>query len=128
MRFLLDTHLLIWAADAPEKLSDKADQLINDTDNELWFSVASLWEIAIKYALGRAGFQHSPSVMRSALRANGYGELEVTGDHALAVQHLPNLHRDPFDRLLIAQSQTTGLTLLTADRTVARYPGPILLV
>ncbi len=128
MRYLLDSHLLIWAADAPEKLSDQADRLINDTDNELWYSVVSLWEIAIKYALGRAGFQHSPSVMRQALRANGYGELDVTGDHALAVHHLPDLHRDPFDRLLIAQAQTTGLTLLTADRIVARYPGPILLV
>ena len=128
MRYLLDSHLLIWAADAPEKLSKEADQLINDTDNELWYSVVSLWEIAIKYALGRAGFQHSPGVMRGALRANGYKELDLTGDHALAVQHLPDLHRDPFDRLLIAQAQTTALTLLTADRTVARYPGPIRLV
>jgi PIN domain nuclease of toxin-antitoxin system len=125
MRLLLDTHLLLWSAVEPERLSREALTLIDDVDNQLLFSAASLWELAIKQGLGRADFQVDVKLLRRNLLRNGYAELSVIGEHAIAVADLPPIHRDPFDRLLVAQSTVEGLTLLTADRTVARYPGPI---
>ncbi len=125
MRLLLDTHLLLWAA-AGSGLSPKATALIADTNNALLFSAASIWEVAIKSALGRADFDLDPGVFRRALLESGYEELAITGAHAAAVTSLPDLHKDPFDRILVAQACFDGVTLLTADQAVLAYPGPIL--
>lgn len=125
MSLLLDTHILLWAAGAPERLPAAARAMIEDPGTKLIFSVASLWEIVIKNGLGRADFDVDPHLLRRGLLENGYTELAVTGLHVLAVDLLPPIHKDPFDRILIAQARTEGLTLLTADEVVARYPGPI---
>src|SRR5690606_17299527 len=125
MKLLLDTHVLIWAAGLPDRLSANARELIADADNDLFFSAASLWEIAIKSGLGREDFTVDARLLRRGLLDNGYSELPVASEHAVAVDGLPPIHRDPFDRLLIAQAMVEGITLLTADELVARYPGPI---
>ena len=128
MKLLLDTHILLWAADGSRRLSDTARRLIEDPCNELFFSVASIWEVAIKSALRRPDFQVDPVKLRDALRANGYAELSISSSHALAIQHLPQFHKDPFDHMLIAQASMHGATLVTADETVGRYPGNIMVV
>lgn len=125
MILLLDTHLLLWAAGEPARLSREARRWITDERNTLWFSAASLWEVTIKHGLGREDFRVEPHLLRRGLLENGYSELPVTGAHALAVGHLPDIHRDPFDRLLVAQAESEGVLLLTTDEVVARYPGPI---
>jgi len=99
--------------------------LISDPDNELIFSAASLWEIAIKQGVEKNDFEVDARVLRRNLLDNGYSELPVTGDHAVAIRSLPPIHKDPFDRILVAQATIEGITLLTADPIVARYPGPI---
>ena len=128
MKFLIDTHLLIWAANEPEKLSDKARALMTNPEHELFFSAASIWEIAIKNGLGRDDFKVDARVLRRGLLDNDYTELPITSAHAVFVENLPLIHKDPFDRVLVAQATAEGITLLTADSTVARYPGPIELV
>jgi len=128
MKLLLDTHLLLWAASAPDRLSPAALALIQDSDNSLMFSAASLWEITIKQGLGRSDFQVDPRLLRRGLIDNAYIELSITSDHALAVASLPPLHKDPFDRLLAAQSQVEGVLLVTADPILGQYPGPVRLV
>ena len=128
MKLLLDTHLLLWAASAPDRLSTAALALIEDPDNSLMFSAASLWEITIKQGLGRSDFQVDPRLLRRGLIDNAYIELSITSDHALAVASLPPLHKDPFDRLLAAQSQIEGVLLITADPILGQYPGPVRLV
>ena len=125
MKLLLDTHLLLWAAGDPKKLSLKARRFIANTDNELMFSAASIWEVAIKRTLGRADFQVDSRLFRRGLIDNGYIELPIFSSHAVAVESLPPIHKDPFDRLLIAQSLVEGITLLTSDATVAQYGGCI---
>ncbi len=125
MKLLLDTHLLLWAAGTPENLSVAALELIEDTQNELVFSPASLWEIAIKNSLGRPDFQVDVRVLRRGLLDNGYSELPITSEHAVFLSNLPPLHKDPFDRILIAQATVEGFTLLTVDSLVAEYPGAI---
>ena len=125
MKLLLDTHVLLWAAGEPARLSASARRLINDADNEPLFSVASLWEIAIKRGLGRKDFQVDARLLRRGLLDNGYSELPIMSDHVVAVEDLPAIHKDPFDRLLVAQATVEGITLLTLDLVVARYPGPI---
>jgi PIN domain nuclease of toxin-antitoxin system len=125
MKLLLDTHLLLWAAGTPENLSVAALELIEDTQNELVFSPASLWEIAIKNSLGRPDFQVDVRVLRRGLLDNGYSELPITSEHAVFLSNLPPLHKDPFDRILIAQATIEGFTLLTVDSKVAEYPGAI---
>lgn len=125
MKLLLDTHLLLWAA-AGAGLSARARILIEDPANDLVFSAASLWEIAIKSGLGRPDFTLDAGVFRRALLESGYEELAITGAHAAAVAGLPDLHKDPFDRMLIAQAATEGITLLSADQAVLAYPGPTL--
>jgi PIN domain nuclease of toxin-antitoxin system len=124
VRLLLDTHVLLWAA-AGVGLPASAAALLSDPDNELLFSAASIWEVAIKAGLGRVDFTVDAGVLRRALFESGYEELSVTGAHAAGVATLPDLHRDPFDRLLIAQAVAEGVTLLSADRAVLAYPGPI---
>ncbi len=128
MRLLLDTHVLLWAAGEPERLRPSARVLIEDPENDPYFSAASLWEVAIKSGLGRDDFRVDPRVLRRALLEHGYTELPITGAHAVAVDLLPPIHRDPFDRLLVAQAQIEAMTLLAADTTVAEYPGPIQLI
>jgi PIN domain nuclease of toxin-antitoxin system len=125
MKLLLDTHLLIWAAGFPERMSAEARDLIADTGNDLFFSAASLWEIAIKSGLGREDFAVDARLLRRGLLDNGYRELPIASEHAVAIDGLPAIHKDPFDRLLVAQSMVEGIILLTADEIVARYPGPI---
>ena len=100
-------------------------KLLLDPHNTLVFSAASLWEITIKNGLGREDLRVEPRVLRRALLDNGYHELPITSEHAVSVEGLPPLHRDPFDRLLVAQAQCEGFTLVTADAQVARYSGPI---
>jgi PIN domain nuclease of toxin-antitoxin system len=125
MRLLVDTHILLWGASEPDKLSVQALALLEDNENELLFSAVSIWEVAIKAGQDRAEFRVDPRVFWRALIDNGYMELPVTGRHAAALAGLPPLHRDPFDRMLVAQALVEGITLLTSDSTVARYPGPI---
>ena len=125
MKLLLDTHLLLWAAAASPRLSRTARKLIGSADNALLFSAASIWEIVIKQGLGRADFQVNVRALRRGLIENGYQELGVNSEHAVAVHALPPLHKDPFDRLLVAQATVEGLTLLTSDSAVSQYAGPI---
>jgi PIN domain nuclease of toxin-antitoxin system len=125
VKLLLDSHLLIWTSSQSTRLSAAARALLGASENVLVFSAASLWELAIKHALGRDDVRGDPRVVRRALLDNGYEEMVVRGDHAVAVLDLPLIHRDPFDRLLIAQAMVEGITLVTADAVVARYPGPI---
>jgi PIN domain nuclease of toxin-antitoxin system len=128
VKLLLDTHLLLWAAGRPERLPAGARALLEDQDNALMFSAASLWEIAIKRGLNRDDFQVDPRLLRRGLLDNGYAELPVSSDHAVALDALPPLHKDPFDRLLIAQAITEGILLLTSDPVVADYPAPVRLM
>ena len=121
MNLLLDTHLLLWAASTPERLSVKARNLLLDSGNQLLFSSASLWEVTIKNGLERSDFNVDSRRLWRMLLVNGYRELPVTGEHAVAVNNLPPLHKDPFDRILIAQARVEGLLLLTADKSVAKY-------
>ncbi len=108
MKLLLDTHLLLWAAGTPGRLSAHAR--------------------AIMKGLGRADFQVDPRLLRRGLLDNGYIELPVASEHAVAIDSLPPLHKDPFDRLLVAQATVEGITLLTCDSVVSQYPGPLRLV
>ncbi len=125
MKLLLDTQLLLWAAGQPERLPAAARGLIDDARNQLVFSAASLWEVAIKSGLGRADFRADARLLRRGLLDNGYDELAINGGHAVAIANLPPIHKDPFDRILVAQSAVEGILLLTADPIVAQYPGPV---
>ena len=128
MRLLLDTHLLLWAADSLERVPVGARALMADQENELLFSVVSLWQVAIKSGLNRPDFQVDARLLRRGLIYNGYVELPISGEHAVEVDALPLIHRDPFDRLLIAQATVEGFVLLTNDVTLKRYRGPVRLV
>ena len=121
MKLLLDTHLLLWAANQFDKLSPIALKLMGDPSNELIFSAASIWEVTIKHSLGRDDFKANPRLLRRGLLENGYQELVITSLHALAVHQLPPIHKDPFDRLLVAQAQSEDIILLTADNLVGKY-------
>jgi PIN domain nuclease of toxin-antitoxin system len=128
MKVLLDTHLLLWAAGSPQRLPKAALSILKARDNTLLFSAASVWEVVIKTGLGRSDFQVDAQQLRRGLLLHGYEELPITGEHAIAVRTLPSLHKDPFDRILLAQAQTEGLTLLTVDRKLAAYGPPCKLV
>ncbi len=125
MKLLLDTHLLLWAAGEPSRLSKEARNLINDPQNELLFSAASLWEVSIKRGLGRKDFNADPRLLRRGLLDNGYGELPIHSDHVVALDSLPAIHKDPFDRILVAQAVAEGVALLTTDSQLAQYRGPV---
>lgn len=125
MKLLLDTHILLWAAGQPEQLPTKALKLLNDPHNELLFSPANLWEITIKRSLGRKDFQVDPRLLRGGLMDNGYSELMIASKHVMIINELPHLHKDPFDRILVAQAIAEDILLLTTDAIVAQYPGPI---
>ncbi len=121
MRLLLDTHLLLWTTASSKRLPREARALIENAVNEIYFSAASIWELAIKLSLGRKDFRIDLSALQTALPDMGLIELPVTAVHAAGVTKLPLIHRDPFDRLLIAQSIAEPLTLLTNDALLARY-------
>jgi len=125
MKLLLDTHLVLWAAGEPKRLPKNIRTLLEDRDNELLFSAASLWEAAIKSGLGRKDFRVEVRLLRRGLLDNGYSELPIVSDHVVAIESLPPIHKDPFDRILVAQAAVEGITLLTNDPVVAQYPGPI---
>ncbi|MFC0267203.1 type II toxin-antitoxin system VapC family toxin [Kushneria aurantia] len=125
MNLLLDTHLLLWAAGFPERLAREARALLEAPENRLFFSAASIWEVTIKSGLGKPTFRVDPHLFRRGLVENGYEELPIISSHTLAISHLPPLHRDPFDRILVAQAEYEGILLLTSDDRVAAYPGPI---
>ena len=125
MKLLLDTHLLIWAADSIERVPVGARALMADQDNELLFSVASIWEVAIKRGLKRPDFLVDARMLRRGLIDNGYCELPILSEHVVAIDALPLIHKDPFDRLLIAQAMVEGITLLTDDATLAQYSVPV---
>ena len=125
MKLLLDTHLLIWTAAGSNQMPKRALSLLNNSNNEIFFSSASLWEISIKAARGSRGFEVDPRLLLRNLLDNGFTEIAVTSRHGIAVVGLPAIHKDPFDRLLVAQAITEGITLLTSDAAVPKYPGPI---
>jgi PIN domain nuclease of toxin-antitoxin system len=125
MKLLLDTHLLLWAAGHPNRLSANARSFIENPENELLFSAASLWEIAIKHGSGREDFKVDVRLLRRGLLDNGYSELPILSDHVVAIESLPAIHKDPFDRILVTQATVEGITLLTTDHIVGSYPGPI---
>ena len=125
MKLLLDTHILLWlAAGVPP--SDVADYVLNE-ENELYFSPASIWEIIIKRGLNRSDFEVDPHLLYKGLVDNGYEQINITSKHVLLTGTLPMLHKDPFDRILLAQSLTEGITLLTADEMLTKYPAPVIL-
>jgi PIN domain nuclease of toxin-antitoxin system len=121
MRILLDTHVLLWALIEPAKLNPEVLASLEDPQNEVMFSAASVWEMAIKAGLGRADFQVSPEEIVEAARASGFIELPVRSAAALKVAALPHHHRDPFDRLLMAQALTEPAALYTADGQLRAY-------
>ena len=125
MKLLLDTHLLLWAAGQPERLSGEVRTLIDAAENELFFSAASIWEVVIKRALGRDDFRVDARLLRRGLLDNGYNELTIGSEHVVAIESLPDIHKDPFDRILVAQATVEGMTFVTADPILAQYPGPV---
>lgn len=128
MKLLLDTHIVLWAAGQPEKLSESARTLLTTPENLLFFSAASIWEIVIKRGLGRDDFKVDPRHLRKMLVVHGYTELPVTAEHAIMIETLPLLHKDPFDRLLLAQARAEGMLLLTVDASVSQYKESVLAV
>jgi len=117
----LATQLLVWAGYAPQRLGSSLAAALADRRCVICFSVVSIWEMAIKASLGRIDFQVNPLALRMGLLEQGFRELPIQVNHVLAVQHLPWVHRDPFDRLLVAQAAQERLSLLTADRTLLAY-------
>ena len=128
MRVLVDTHLLLWAVASSRQLPKGARALILDTANEVYYSAASVWEVAIKSALRRRDFKADPTALVRALGQSGFSELPVTAAHAARVAGLPAIHRDPFDRLLVAQSLAEPMTLLTNDAVMLGYSPLVQLV
>lgn len=121
MNYLLDTHILLWILIDPDKVPGPMRRLVEDTGNRVWFSAASIWEIAIKHSLAKADFAVEPAVIWKAARETGLEELAVTAEHTVAVDSLPWLHKDPFDRLLVAQARVAGMKLLSVDPEVNAY-------
>lgn len=128
MRLLLDTHVLLWAVAASRRLPKSARALIQDEENEVFYSAASLWEIAIKAGLGRSDFEVDVEQLHASLPQAGFSEMPVRAAHAVAVSALPELHRDPFDRMLVAQALLEPLVLLTNDALLTKYPAPVRMI
>jgi PIN domain nuclease of toxin-antitoxin system len=121
VNFLLDTHILIWAAISPHKISPELASLLSDPSNHLYFSSASIWEISIKESLGKRDFHVSSNKLHDGLVENGYKEIKVSALHAMGVIKLPFIHRDPFDRILVATAIWENMPLLTNDSTLSPY-------
>lgn len=128
MNILLDTQLLLWLAYLPERLSSDAECVLLDESHNLFFSVASLWEVGIKQVLRRRNFNVDARMLRRELLDHGYHECPILSMHVLSIVGLPLIHKDPFDRLLVSQAAVEGMTLLTSDKQLAKYPGSIWLV
>lgn len=124
MKLLLDTHVLLWWLDDPSKISQAAASAIRDQENAVYVSAATAWEIVIKKTLGKLD---APDNLVEILGVCQFLALPVTVEHALAVRDLPGHHHDPFDRMLVAQTKVEGLTIVTRDSNVLRYPVPHLL-
>jgi PIN domain nuclease of toxin-antitoxin system len=127
MRFLLDTVVWLWSIGEVGRLNQHARDVLTSPEHELYFSAASVWEIAIKTSIGRMDINGPPNiVIPRETQRQSLLPLPVTCSHALAVHDLPRVHADPFDRLLIAQARCEGLVFMTPDREVRRYPVEIL--
>jgi PIN domain nuclease of toxin-antitoxin system len=126
MNVLLDTHVALWAITDSPKLSQKAREIIQSSKSTVWVSAASVWEIAIKYALGRGDMPVSSQEAMTYFRESGYRFLPVEAEHAAAVQDLPAHHQDPFDRILVAQALMEPMRLMTHDPLVALYSDTII--
>ena len=124
-RFLVDTQLLLWNVYGSRKLPARVGRLFRDGRHQFFYSAASLWEIAIKAARGREDFVADTAAIRDALEKNGFKELPIDADHAVAVSSLPPIHADPFDRMLVAQSIVEPMVFITSDERLAAYPGTI---
>ena len=120
-QLLADTQLLVWLAEDSEQMPRQALKELMSAENRIVFSLVSIWETSIKFALGRASFTVDPEKLRRGLLGFGFVELPITSEQVIAVSSLPHIHRDPFDRLLVAQAKLEGLTLMTADKTLAKY-------
>lgn len=125
MKLLIDTHLLIWAA--ADMLPSEAVPYFTNEDNELLFSSASIWEVIIKKGLNRPDFQIDPSALYWGLIDNGYTEIDIASRHALLIASLPPIHKDPFDRILVAQAKAEDAALLTSDKTLSKY-SPVIFI
>lgn len=126
MKFLLDTHAWLWLLTSPERLGSATTALVADQTHDLILSAASSWEIAIKYRLGKLPLPSPPTrYIPERMRVFGIDPLPITHMHTLRVAELPDHHSDPFDRLLIAQAQLDGLTILTSDQMFAKYDVPV---
>jgi PIN domain nuclease of toxin-antitoxin system len=128
MKLLLDTHILLWAAGQPDRLSDKARTMLLEPRNTLFFSAASIWEVVIKRGIGRDDFKVDPYRLRKMLILNCYNELPITTEHVLRVDTLPQFHKDPFDRILIGQARSEAMVLLTVDSAVIQYEEAVMAV
>lgn len=124
-RFLVDTQLLLWNAYGSRRLPARVARLFRDGRHEFYFSAASIWEIAIKASQGRKNFDVDAREVHRTLVENGFHELSIDAEHALASAALPSLHADPFDRMLVAQSLVEPMALITTDERLAGYPGTI---
>lgn len=127
MNYLLDTHIVLWLAREPNKLSKQIIEILENLDNQIYFSSINLWEIALKNSLGKSGFQYDVVKLKILLLENGFLELPVTSNHAPAIATLPFIHKDPFDRMLIAQAMTENICLITDDDKILQYPNLTLL-
>lgn len=119
--YLLDTNMVLWTAVTPDRLSKRAAALMSSRDVQASFSLVTLWEVAIKTSLDKPGFRVDPTALRNGLLDQGFNQVDIRPEHLAVVARLPWHHRDPFDRLLVAQALVEGLTLLTSDRLLARY-------
>jgi PIN domain nuclease of toxin-antitoxin system len=120
LRLLLDTHLLVWFLIDRKRISERLMVTLVDPANAVYVSAVTVWELTIKVGIGKLSLPLDE--LEAAIAESGFGELSVTSAHALEVRHLPLIHRDPFDRLLVAQARHEGLTLVTRDTTMRRYP------
>ena len=128
MTWLIDTHLLLWAAIGSRRLPRAARRILDDPSAQLLFSSASMWEVAIKANRSENGFDVDVARLRRGLLENDYAELAITGEHTVMTRTLPRVHADPFDRMLLAQAIAEDVTLLTADPVFADYEGPVEIV
>lgn len=128
LKLVFDTHLVLWAAFAERSMPRAMRDYLDDDTTIPLLSVVAVWEVAIKAAKPRSNLPGDPDVLRQAMLEHGWSELPVTGEHALRAGALPLIHGDPFDRMLVAQATVEGALLLTSDKIVARYPGPVRLV
>lgn len=124
MRLLLDSHAFLWSIEEPENLSNEAREAILDIRNEVYYSPVSAWELLIKVPKGGPPV---PTDLADIARKQGFVELPIRMAHAMKTAELPSLHKDPFDRILIAQAQVEGMTIVTRDQTIRRYPVATLL-